>query len=198
VLVHGYLAHRGWLGLLARRLRRQGFRTVNWGYPTLFRSVREPASRLRRALNELATRDGGGAVGDGGPLHLVVHSMGGIVARAALEEGVPDRLHRMVMLGTPNGGSEVARRLAPWLGGISPPVRELSAGDEGIVHSLGVPVGIEIGVLAARYDLLVSQTSTRPPVPHQFASIPCSHSGLVLRRDAARYVGTFLKTGRFP
>lgn len=198
VLVHGYLAHRGWLGLLERRLRRQGFRTVNWGYPTLFRSVREPAARLRRALYGMTATDRGDAGNASGPLHLVVHSMGGIVARAALEAGAPDRLRRMVMLGTPNGGSEVARRLAPWLGGISPPVRELSAGGEGIVHSLGMPPGIEIGVLAARYDLLVSQTSTRPPAPHQFASIPCSHSGLVLRRDAARYVAMFLKTGRFP
>lgn len=197
VLVHGFLAHRAWLGLLERRLRRQGFRTINWGYPTVFRSVREPAARLRNMLLQLAETPSGGHAPGMSPLHLVVHSMGGILARAALEPGVPPRLRRMVMLGTPNGGSEVARRLAPYVGGLSPPVRELSAGTDGIVHSLGMPEGLEIGVLAARYDILVSEASTRPPVPHQFVSIPCSHSGLVLRPDAARQVASFLKTGRF-
>lgn len=197
VLVHGYLAHRAWLGLLERRLRRQGFRTVNWGYSTLFRSVREPAARLRDTLLRLSETGWETAHAPMPILHLVVHSMGGIVARAALEAGVPKGLRRMVMLGTPNHGSEVARRLAPLVGAWSPPVRELSAGSDGIVHTLGTPQGLEIGVLAARYDLLVSEASTRPAAPHAFTSLPCSHSGLVMRRDAARQVSYFLANGRF-
>ena len=39
-----------------------------------------------------------------GPVHLVAHSMGGLVARAALV-GQPARLGRVVMLGSPNHGS---------------------------------------------------------------------------------------------
>lgn len=197
VLVHGYLAHRLWLSLLERRLRHQGFHTLNWGYPSLFQSLREHAARLREDLFRLDNGDDDGPGGSVGALHLVTHSMGGIVARAALEAGAPRRLRRIVMLGTPNAGSEVARRLAPFLGRLSPPIRELSNGQDGLVHAIGMPEGLEIGVLSARYDVLVSQVSARPQVPHHHVSINCSHSGLVLRKDAARHVVGFLRTGRF-
>jgi pimeloyl-ACP methyl ester carboxylesterase len=42
--------------------------------------------------------------GDGQDVHLVAHSMGGLVARAALKRGLP-QVKRLVMLGTPNYGS---------------------------------------------------------------------------------------------
>ena len=37
--------------------------------------------------------------------HIVAHSMGGLVARAALQAAVLPRLQRLVLLGTPNNGS---------------------------------------------------------------------------------------------
>lgn len=50
---------------------------------------------------ELAQRIGR----EGRPVHLVAHSMGGLVARAALSGGPPRNLKRIVQLGTPNFGS---------------------------------------------------------------------------------------------
>lgn len=40
-----------------------------------------------------------------GEIFLVAHSMGGLVARAALNEGAEKKVQRLVMLGTPNFGS---------------------------------------------------------------------------------------------
>lgn len=191
VLVHGYLAHRVHLSLLSHRLRAAGFATLNWGYPTMLRSLTVAAERLASTLHRLDAEP------PSRPIHLVTHSMGGIVARAALERLRPQRLVRWVMLAPPNRGSEVARRLEPFVGGWSPPVRELSSGGNGLVHSLGMPKDVEIGVIAAGYDLLVREESTRPDVPHEHVTVPCMHSALLVRRDAARQVVAFLRTGTF-
>lgn len=191
VLVHGYLAHRVHLSLLSWRLRAENFETLNWGYPTLLRSLTVAAERLASTLDRIDCESAGP------PIHLVTHSMGGIVARAALERFRPRRLCRWVMLAPPNRGSDVARRLEPFLGGWSPPVRELSSGSSGLVHSIGMPAGVEVGVIAAGHDLLVREESTRPDVPHEHLTIPCMHSTLLVRRDALRQIVAFLRTGRF-
>ena len=191
VLVHGYLAHRMHLSLLSHRLRTEGFATLNWGYPTLRRSLTVAAERLASVLDRLDSER------LEPPIHLVTHSMGGIVARAALERIRPRRLCRWVMLAPPNRGSEMARRLEPFLGDWSPPVRELSSGDGSLVNRLGMPTDVELGVIAAGHDLLVREESTRPDVPHEHVTIPCMHSALLIRRDAVRQVVAFLRTGRF-
>lgn len=191
VLVHGYLAHRVHLWLLSRRLQADDFQTLNWGYPTFRRSLTIAADGLAATLERLDAEP------TNPPIHLVTHSMGGIVARAALDRFKPRRLHRWVMLAPPNRGSDVARRLEPFVGGWSPPVRELSSGASGLVHSLGMPLGVEVGVIAAGYDLLVHEESTRLDVPHEHVTIPCMHSALLVRRDVVRQIVSFLRTGRF-
>src|SRR3954469_21113097 len=78
VLVHGLGANRLMMWLLAQRLTWRGFRVVNWGYRSTQRSLEGHGDDLHRQLAEL---DGDAKIGD---IHLVTHSMGGIVARTAL------------------------------------------------------------------------------------------------------------------
>ena len=66
-----------------------------------------------------------------------------------------------------------------------------------ISHAL-IEQGIDLGVIAAEWDALVSDTSTHPNVPHAYATIPTFHSGLLFRRDAADLVAAFLQRGVFP
>ena len=44
-------------------------------------------------------------------ISFVVHSMGGLVVRRYLKDHCDPRIHRMVMLGTPNSGAELADML---------------------------------------------------------------------------------------
>jgi hypothetical protein len=97
------------MGRLTRALEDQGYLTLNLDYP----SRRHDLAGLAQAVHEPLGRF---AAGLEGRLHFVTHSMGGLVARVYLDRFRPARLGRVVMLGTPNAGSEVADLLARnWL-----------------------------------------------------------------------------------
>jgi len=178
--------------VLGHRLDRRGYLAKPWGYWNMRCSILEHAEAFSR---ELARLDTDRAVGT---IHLVTHSMGGIIARAALERFRPRKLGRFVMLAPPNHGSFVATATAGVLGGVFKPVAELTTAPDSLVNSLGMPTGVDVGVIAASRDALVATESTRPDVPHAHAIIPCLHSSLLFRRDAADLVATFLATGEFP
>ena len=191
-LVHGYLANTLLLSVLARRLRRRGFGTMPWGYWNPACSVLVHAERFARRLESL---DADPAVD---VLHLVTHSMGGIVARAALDRYRPRKLGRVVMLAPPNRGSFVATRAVNTFGRFLKPVIELSTADDSLVNQLPMPPDLDLGVIAAKYDALVAEASTHPDVPHAFVELSTWHTGLLFSRDTADFVAAFLTTGEFP
>lgn len=191
-LVHGYLANKFMLAPLGWRLRRQGYATTAWGYWNMRCSLLVHAARF---AGELEALDANPAIDT---LHLVTHSMGGIIARAALDRFRPRKLGRIVMLAPPNKGSFVATMAAGTIGRVFKPVAELSTAHDSLVNSLPMPEGIDLGVIAAEWDALVSDASTHPNVPHAYAIIPTFHSGLLFRRDAAELAAAFLQSGTFP
>ena len=192
VLTHGFMANRWMLALLASRLRARGWSTRNWGYPSLRPSVLEHAGRFADLLTELDADPGISR------LHLVTHSMGSIIGRAALARVRPRKLGRFVMLAPPNRGSFVATATAGLVGGVLRPVSELSTRADSLVNTLAEPIGIEVGVIAAGWDQLVSLESTRLTMPHGHVTLGCMHSALLFRREAADLTASFLTAGRFP
>ena len=190
-LVHGYLANKYMMAPLARRLRRRGFGTTPWGYWNIRCSLLVHADRFCRQLQRL---DADPAIGT---IHLVTHSMGGIIARAALDRFRPRKLGRLVMLAPPNPGSFVATRAVNTFGRYLRPVTELSTASDSLVNLLPTPEGLDIGVIAAQYDALVSEESTHPLVPHAHITLPTWHTGLLFNRTAADLVADFLATGNF-
>jgi len=191
-LVHGFMAHSWMLSLLGHRLDSHGYLARPWGYWNMRCSILEHAVAFH---DELARLDADKAVGT---IHLVTHSMGSIIARATLERFRPRKLGRFVMLAPPNRGSFVATAAVGMLGGLFKPVAELTTASDSLVNSLGMPTDVDIGVIAASRDALVAPASTRPDVPHAHVTLPCLHSSLLFRRDAADLVAAFLATGEFP
>lgn len=191
-LVHGFLANRAMLSVLGLRLRQRGYSTATWGYRNMFCSIMVHADRFAAELRRL----------DGCPqydrIHLVTHSMGCIIARAALGIYRPEKIGRFVMLAPPNRGSAVATAAESVFGGVFRPVAELTTAESSLVNTLPMPQGLEVGVVAAGMDALVSAESTRPDAPHDHVTVPCLHSSLLFRRDAAELVAGFLAAGAFP
>ena len=191
VLLHGLAACRLMMWRLSRRLTSERFRVFNWGYRSVRDSIEASADSFRAEVTRL------GAAGKFERLHLVTHSMGGIVARRALEEEAISNLGRIVMLAPPNRGSHVARRLAPALGWACPPLTELADGPCSYVNRIGEPTGVEIGIIAARSDRVVDLASTRLSRPHHHIVLPGHHGMLPWRSDTSVQVVHFLRRGRF-
>lgn len=200
VLVHGIWMTGLELALLARRLRDCGYRTVVFRYHSLRGTVAQNAQSLRRRIDEL---------GDA-PVHLVGHSLGGLVILRALHEQADLVSGRIVLLGSPVQGSVIAQRLSRhclsrWLIGRS--------GEQALLgdrprwrgrQSLGVIAGtrpVGVGRLLGGFDgandgtVAVSETQ----LENATASLlfPSSHFGLLASRDVAAAVCTFLRQGDF-
>ncbi|MEO2040287.1 MAG: alpha/beta fold hydrolase [Pirellulales bacterium] len=191
VLTHGFMAHRLMLRLLAGRLRRTGWNIDIWGYESFVTSVRTHAHNFSDFLAERCDDDRYDRI------HLVTHSMGCIIGRMAINEVKSKKISRFVMLTPPNRGSFVATRTAKVFGRFFRPVAELTTEQDSLVNSLADPADVEIGVIAAEQDALVSLESTRLGVPHEHVTLPCLHSAVLFRQDAANLIHSFLDTGSF-
>ena len=128
VLIHGVVDNRSIFTVLRRGLRRRGFgRVQSLNYSPLTDDVREVAERLRDAVEALCAETGYERV------HLIGHSMGGLVARYYVQRLDGDqRVHTLVTLGTPHAGTYAAR-LVP-----HPVARQLRPGSD-ILAELAEP-----------------------------------------------------------
>ena len=197
VLVHGIWNARSWLMPLARRLRDAGFEVEVFGYPSI---VGGPEPAISALIDRLR---------GGGPVHLVGHSLGGMIVLEAMRRAPDLPVQRAVCLGSPLCGSHAARSLGRrrWMAPV--------LGRSGTLLQAGcppwsgtVPVGMVAGNVArglgrlfARFDGesdgTVGLDETRLPGLAAHCIVPASHTGLVFSAAAARQAAHFLREGRF-
>jgi pimeloyl-ACP methyl ester carboxylesterase len=193
VLLHGLAANRTIMWPLARWLRAGCSRVVNWGYSSLWARIETHGERLARFFETL---DADEAVDR---IHIVAHSMGGIVARLALADYMPAKVGRFVMLAPPNRGSHVATRLASTLGRLCPPIIQLRDCEGSFIHSLTSVGHIPVGIIAASHDAMVRCESTHLPCEDEADHIivPGWHSSILWHAQTARQISHFLHEGHF-
>lgn len=151
VLLHGLGRGPASMAMLECSLRREGYRVLNIDYP----SRRAPIAKLaERALGPVF---GDGTRPSAERVHVVTHSLGGILVRQYLRDhGVPATLGRVVMLAPPNGGSEIVDTLDGWgayhrING--PAGLDLGTGPGAAPAALGaLPPGAEAGVIAGDFS----------------------------------------------
>ena len=199
VLLHGLLMRRPALLPMAWRLRRRGFVPRLFGYSTL---RVDPAVAIE-ALAALLHAQGPA------PVHVLAHSLGGLIALETLRRHTDLPVGRVLCLGSPIAGSAAARDLQArgW---------PLVPGRSGALLSAGVatlPAGVPVGMIAGSRPLglgrffgrfegpsdgTVAVSETRLPGLAAHTVIPASHSGLIVSRVAAELAANFLATGAFP
>jgi len=123
--------------------------------------------------------------------------MGAIIVRLALSNGPPPHLGRVVLMAPPNHGSPVARFLAPFACPICPVVSELSSRPDSLVNHIEPLDGVQVGVIAARFDWLVPLTNTILDGQTDHICLTATHNSLLFQPAVARNVHAFLSTGRF-
>lgn len=197
VLLHGIWMVGATMRPLAQRLRAQGFTPQVLGYRSVAGSPQAAVDRLLACLDE------------GGPAHVVGHSLGGLVAVHALGAQPSPPVGRVLCLGSPLCGSGAAAGLSKL------PLSQLYFG-----HSAGIlldgctrwPERFEVGMIAGTsprgmghwfgrfqgaHDGTVAVSETRAPGLADHLVLPVSHIGMVLSREVARQAGRFLAGGRF-
>ncbi len=146
ILLHGLFQSRACWLLTRLRLHRRGFAHVYTVSLPPWKDVETLTERVDRRIDEL--RHGLGVE----KVHLVGHSMGGLIARNYLQRrGGASRVERCVLLGTPNHGS----RLAPFaLSGLG--LKALPGSD--FLTALAeapLPAGVKVVNLYSRHDNIV-------------------------------------------
>jgi triacylglycerol lipase len=101
VLIHGILDNRSIFTLLRRGLHRRGFgSTYALNYSPLTEDVRVVSERLGGLITRVCEATGHEQV------HVVGHSLGGLIGRYLVQRlGGDERVHTLVTLGTPHGGT---------------------------------------------------------------------------------------------
>jgi pimeloyl-ACP methyl ester carboxylesterase len=202
ILLHGLWMRGFALAMLHRRLIAAGFRVHRFDYLSVAASEQRIVERLHARMQALAE--------EAAAVHLVGHSLGGLLALRACAEAstLPDG--RIVCLGSPLLGSAAARHFAA-LGHGSEALlgrnRELL--QEGFTawggcRQVGViagctPLGLGamLGHLQGQHDGTVAVEETRLPGLTDHCVVESNHMGLLFSADVAERVRRFLAAGRF-
>lgn len=191
VVLHGMGRTSRSMAPLEEALRTEGFDVLNLGYSSYCCSIAELGGEVRREIEARRqpqhTR-----------VHFVGHSLGGIIARWILAQ--PDTLpgaSRLVMLTPPNQGSNSANRYAPVVSWLLEPIDELRTDSTSTVNQLPRPVGIEVGVIAARNDIVLRVEQTHLEGEREHVVVDGSHTFIMRSDEVHRLTIAFLRTGRF-
>jgi hypothetical protein len=202
-LLHGIGKGKYDMAALARRLRREGYAVVNWGYPSTELSLADLADKLAEQVERFPNYK----------IHFVTHSMGGIVVRTYFSRHTLQNPGRLVMIAPPSQGAELAQFFGNWpiyqyLMG--PAGQELRPGDAGKCIAAGIPpvefgiiaggTGTRIGInplLPGDNDGTVTLESTKLEGAQDFAVVPYPHPVIQMMPKTIDLTIRFLNDGRF-
>jgi pimeloyl-ACP methyl ester carboxylesterase len=196
LVLHGLWMHAPAMRWFATRLRARGFDASALGYYSLVQGTDAGVARIVAALRPDTA--------------IVAHSLGGLLAIRAAQAYGPERIGRIVCLGTPVAGSAAAGSV----------MARVPAGRQ-LLHRHGellcagcgaIPAGLEVGNIAGcvprglgglvgrfsdAHDGTVRVAETRMEGLADHVVVRASHSGLIFSDAAVRQAVAFLEDGRF-
>ncbi len=185
---------------LRQRLAARGFDARAFSYHSLHAELADVLTALEAQVRALPP-----------PVHLVGHSLGGLVVLALFERirDLPDG--RVVLLGSPVNGSCAATAVSRWpigpvvLGRLAltqlvgaprrcwDPCRDLGV----IAGSLSAGMGRFVANLPEPNDGTVAVAETRISGMKEHLVLPVTHTGMMLSSEVADRTAAFLASGRF-
>jgi pimeloyl-ACP methyl ester carboxylesterase len=201
MLVHGLWLHGLAMKLIRRRLEARGYAVHAPSYRSVGCTLDENAADVVRHIRRVRCRK----------LHLVGHSMGGLVALTAARAMQAEARGRIVLIGTPFADSYSGRQLerlpggrlllgkcmAQWLHGSRGELpRDF---DIGVIAGSG---GIGMGRIIARAlpkpnDGVIAVHETRVPGMRDHITLRVSHTQMLVSREIVRQTCSFMEHGCF-
>lgn len=213
ILLHGLGKPRHDMAGMGRYLKKTGrYTALNFTYASTRGSVAEHAAALAQVIGHLEGID---------QIDFVAHSLGNLVIRQYFHDQTDDetgrrpdtRIRRIVMLGPPNGGAQLARRfgdngLFRFFAGASG--EGLASKWDELQRQLATP-SCEFGIIAGGKiagsngnplirgddDLVVRVEETRLPGARDFIVLPVIHTTMMNDTKVQEYTARFLEHGYF-
>ena len=202
VLLHGLWMHGLTMEPLAWRLRQHyGFHVHVYDYPSVGQGIAPNSRRLAEFLRQIPARK----------LHLVGHSLGGVLALQTLARMPAAPPGRVVCIGSPLVGSGAAAELARWTGGksmlgktiresvLESPLKRYEGKREvGVIAGdLGIGIGLVTASIDTPHDGTVAVRETQLPGITDHIVLPVTHTAMLLSRKVADQVAYFIRHGKF-
>jgi triacylglycerol esterase/lipase EstA (alpha/beta hydrolase family) len=179
LMVHGYGANGGFWVHLAAQLEAQGHSHATVDLEPVFGDIDHYAQQIEEAVQALLAACGKDRV------IIVAHSMGGLAARAWLRSFGAQRVARIITLGTPHHGTDLAhmglganarqmRRNAEWLA-------QLDAADRG-------QRGLFTSIYSFHDNIIAPQDSCHLPGARNIALPGIGHVAMGRHPDIAKHI----------
>ncbi|MFQ5733652.1 MAG: esterase/lipase family protein, partial [Planctomycetaceae bacterium] len=205
IVVHGIFRSSKSFSKMQTRLEKEGYTVVGFDYPSSRVDVAKSAKYLERVVTSLKGVE---------EIHFVAHSLGGLIVRQYRGGHKDKRVKRLVMLGVPNNGAQLAdrfRRVGLYRAIFGPAGQQMltnKSDKTGLIAKLPTP-DFEFAVIAGSRgnmkgynplipgddDGTVSVAGTRLPGAADFLAVPALHSFLVSNADVIDATVRFLKSG---
>ena len=195
------------MDLMERALSEAGYKVLNVDYPSRSASVSESGEVVVGKAVEDCQRAGAAKI------HIVTHSLGGILVRSYLSQHTITNLGRVVMLSPPNQGSEVvdtlgSLRIFKLINGIAG--SELGTGTNSTPNQVG-PATFTVGIIAGDRSInwinsamirgsddgKVSVEHTKLEGMTDHIVIHATHPFLMRNKTSIRQTIHFLRNGQF-
>lgn len=207
ILLHGLGRTSMSMATMAQQLETDGYRVTNLSYPSTDATIEVLAQEHLAPAVERCYQDGCRV------LHMVSHSLGGILIRQYLQTHTLPVGSRIVMLSPPNQGSEIAdylksNRIYHWVTG--PAGQQLGTQSDSVPKQLAVvaaPIGVITGteswnpffshLIPGPDDGKVAVAHARLEEMADFFVVPTSHTFIMEDDDVIAQTRYFLKHGHF-
>lgn len=201
LLIHGVLMNPLEMRFLGNQLKKLGFKVHYISYQSVLKNSAQNSKIVYQKIKQLNLPN----------LHLVAHSLGGIIVMHLLEQFDDIPPGRVVMLGSPITGSYVARKVQKWpiispllsqsmpnaLSGENLPEWNCERDWGMIAGTRNQGLGVLTGGLDGESDGSVLMDETKHPKQTAHIKVKVSHTGLLFSKEVAILCSGFLNTGSF-
>lgn len=204
MLLHGLGRNKSAMRLLASRLEDAGYYVHRIGYDSFRKTPEQIIASVESGITACCAKVEK-------TIHFVGHSLGGLIIRAYLNRHRPGNLGRVVLIGTPNQGTDFVDKYRDrwWMQFAGDAALSLGTDADSFPNSLPkpyYPLGVIAGLkdssdkndrVAGADDGLVPLRSTPLEGMDDFIVVTTGHSAMRYDKSVAEQTINYLRDGRF-